>query len=250
VPDYHLNGLSPSIRFPGWQASLRSIDAAHANCRAMAGFKVYPGASLASLESAANVSFSRFSYKLSVQRPIMQGFLTNFIPPLIMLTPTVFSYTLDPLQHIAMRFSIAGGALVSIILFSNAVEAGLPPIEYMCLFDKFIFCVYFAVFASLATSVLVAILFRNEGAADVKNDALRERLHNISLRVMCISTVYIFVALFPLWCLLGNESSWVVLILCIAYLVYLFLQWYKIRREQDSVLAENYVTLGGRSDQP
>eukprot|EP00961_Rhodomonas_salina_P249599 3373928-Rhodomonas_salina.1 len=116
-----------------------------------------------------------------------------------------------------------------------------------CLFDKFIFCVYFAVFASLATSVtpppslapppfhlplpspphpppsplssfvlllhhtgypcarvcfcwscvlcgpgvqvLVAILFRNEGAADVKNDALRERLHNISLRVMCISTV-------------------------------------------------------------
>lgn len=27
-----------------------------------------------------------------------QGFLTNFIPPLIMLTPTVFSYTLDPLQ--------------------------------------------------------------------------------------------------------------------------------------------------------
>jgi hypothetical protein len=42
VPDYNLNGMSPSVRFPGWQASLRASDGdgTLANCFASKGSKV------------------------------------------------------------------------------------------------------------------------------------------------------------------------------------------------------------------
>ena len=40
VPDFLLNGMSPAVRFPGWQASLRPRD--HADNRANCYTKVHP----------------------------------------------------------------------------------------------------------------------------------------------------------------------------------------------------------------
>ena len=96
VPDYNLNGLSPSVNFPGWQASLReSSTSSTAQCEARAGTKVYPGASLDNMASASNVTYSNFIYRLKVQRPVWQGFLSPApLHPLSSMTHKVPKYPL------------------------------------------------------------------------------------------------------------------------------------------------------------
>ena len=46
--------------------------------------QVYPGASRDTLSSRSNVTFSKFSYAIRVQRPVYQGVITHFFPPMIM----------------------------------------------------------------------------------------------------------------------------------------------------------------------
>lgn len=177
VPDYNLNGLSPSVNFPGWQASLReSSTSSTAQCEARAGTKVYPGASLDNMASASNVTYSNFIYRLKVQRPVWQGFLTHFVPPMFMLAPTQYSFFLDPLTVDAMTpLSLCSGALVSLVLFHSGIARTLPPMDYLTAFDKYILCVYTCDFAALCFSIAVILSFRRDREAAQERTKLRER---------------------------------------------------------------------------
>ena len=128
------NGMSSSVVFPGWQSSLRATEGDHlhsktANCFVSAVSKEYPasgsaapepaGVSLAAHElghelshellqigesgGASDVAFSTFTYSIRVQRPVYQGIITHFVPPAIMLAPTLCSYLIDPVAHWATR---------------------------------------------------------------------------------------------------------------------------------------------------
>jgi hypothetical protein len=127
--------MSSSVVFPGWQSSLGATESDHlhsktANCFVSAVSKLYPasgsaapepaGVSLAThklphelgdelLEieesgSASDVTFSTFTYSIRVQRPVYQGIITHFVPPAVMLAPTLCSYLIDPVAHWATRY--------------------------------------------------------------------------------------------------------------------------------------------------
>ena len=139
VSSHATSGMSPSIRFPGWQGSLRNpYNTSQANCKTRLGFKVYPGEPLIGDmgSSYSNVTYSRFSYTVSVQRAIWQGVLMRFLPPAVMLLPTMFVYLLEPLKNTAAKVSVCSGSLVTVILFHSGVVSQLPPLGYLSFFDK------------------------------------------------------------------------------------------------------------------
>ncbi|EKX41889.1 hypothetical protein GUITHDRAFT_112030 [Guillardia theta CCMP2712] len=123
VPDADLNGMSPSIRFPGWQTSLRqSPTSLYANCRARVSTKVYPGASSDEQSSSSNITFSRFTFSIAVQRPIYEGVITKFVPPFVMLAPTLYSFWLDPTVNWSIRITMGSGGLISIVFFHSSIS--------------------------------------------------------------------------------------------------------------------------------
>ena len=178
VPDDLLNGLSPSVSFPGWQSSLRVWGSdTSAQCEARVSSKVYPGASRDDMASTSNVTFSSFKYSLRVQRPVYQSFLTHFLPPAIMLAPTQYSFFLDPLTVDAMTpLSMCSGALVSLVLFHSGIARTLPPMDYLTAFDKYILCVYVCDFAALCFSIGVVVFLRADREAAKEREKLRDRL--------------------------------------------------------------------------
>lgn len=136
---HEISGMSPSIRFPGWQGSLRNpYNTSQANCKTELGFKVYPGEPFIGDMglSYSNVTYSRFSYTVSVERAIWQGVLMRFLPPAVMLLPTMFVYLLEPLKNTASKVSVCSGSLVTVILFHSGVVSQLPPLGYLSFFDK------------------------------------------------------------------------------------------------------------------
>jgi hypothetical protein len=132
----HGNGMSSSVVFPGWQSSLGATESDHlpsktANCFVSAVSKVYPASGSAAPEPAgvsllathklahelgdellqreesgsdSDVTFSTFTYSIWVQRPVYQGIITHFVPPAVMLTPTLCSYLIDPVAYWATRY--------------------------------------------------------------------------------------------------------------------------------------------------
>eukprot|EP00961_Rhodomonas_salina_P064020 860302-Rhodomonas_salina.1 len=117
------NGLSPSVRFPGWLSSLKTVKtASKAPCFTSAGVKVYPGGSRADPESMNNVTYSKFSYTLTLERPVMQGLLTHVMPPIVVFLPTLYSYALDPVKDAITKMSLSGGGLISLIFIWRGIS--------------------------------------------------------------------------------------------------------------------------------
>jgi hypothetical protein len=122
------------------------------------------------MASTSNVTFSSFKYRLRVQRPVWQSFLTHFLPPAIIVAPTQYSFFLDPLTVDAMTpLSMCSGALVSLVLFHSGIARTLPPMDYLTAFDKYILCIYVCDFAALCFSIAIIVCFR------VDRDAAKER---------------------------------------------------------------------------
>jgi len=45
--------------------------------------------------------------------------ITHFVPPAIMLSPTLYSYMLDPVVHWSTRVSLGSGGLMSVVFFHS-----------------------------------------------------------------------------------------------------------------------------------
>mmetsp|Transcript_47916 Transcript_47916/g.74831 ORF Transcript_47916/g.74831 Transcript_47916/m.74831 type:complete len:275 (+) Transcript_47916:102-926(+) len=172
IPDSHLNGMSPFIRFPGWQASLRvDSQSKFARCSASSGKKILPAMNRWSEKVPNNnLTFSRFSYNVQVTRPFWQGVLTHMIPPAIMLTPALFSYALNPIVHSTTQLGSCSSSIVSILLFHIGIAGELPPVDYLTFFDKYIFAVYCTLFMALFSAMSCSVIYRNESIEDLTKD--------------------------------------------------------------------------------
>ena len=215
VPDYNLNGMSPSVRFPGWQASLRQDASTTANCFASTGTKVYPGASRDSASAASNITFSTFKYTIRVQRPVYQGVITHFVPPAIMLSPTLYSYMLDPVAHWSTRVSLGSGGLMSVVFFHSSIAGQLPPLDYLTFFDKYIFCVYVCILVQLLSSFGVAFLFRREADASTEAEMslyMKEVVQGVSVKTLIWSVVGLFLLLLPVWMFVSSYQAMTLLV--------------------------------------
>eukprot|EP00960_Hanusia_phi_P053927 762500-Hanusia_phi.AAC.4 len=179
VPDADLNGMSPSIRFPGWQTSLRQSPHSHfANCRAKVSTKVYPGASSDKQSSSSNITFSRFTFSIAVQRPIYEGIITKFVPPFVMLAPTLYSFWLDPTVNWPIRITMGSGGLISIVFFHSSISS------------------------QLLSNFAVIVLFRQE--AEYKEEVsplLKTTLCKVSIWSGFVLFFGLFGIILPLWIL-------------------------------------------------
>jgi len=72
LPDWNLNGISSTIRFPGWQATLRDPGTDLGNCGASVDIRTMPGAVKIGMSKESNVTFSTFTYTIQVLRPPAQ----------------------------------------------------------------------------------------------------------------------------------------------------------------------------------
>ena len=62
----------------------------------------------------------------------------------------------------------------------------LPPLDYLTLFDKYIFCVYICILVQLLSSFGVVFLFRREHDSGTISHSLKEELYAVS-RTVCLS---------------------------------------------------------------
>ena len=72
LPDWHLNGVSSTVRFPGWQSTLRDHGTDLANCGADVDTRALPGAIKMGHSKFSNLTFSTFTYRVENGRPIMR----------------------------------------------------------------------------------------------------------------------------------------------------------------------------------
>ena len=73
LPDWSLNGISSTVRFPGWQATLRDASSKDlGNCDATVDTRTMPGAIKLGMSKYTNVTFSTFTYRVTVSRPPAQ----------------------------------------------------------------------------------------------------------------------------------------------------------------------------------
>ena len=184
----------------------------HVHPPTQVGTQVYPGATSDSSTSESNITFSTFTYTIHVQRPVFEGVITHFVPPAIILAPTLYSYLLDPVAHWQTRVSIGAGGLMSTVFFHSSIAGQLPTLDYLTLFDKYIFCVYVCILAQLLSSFGVIFLFRREAEApEDMSPFLKEVLYSVSLRTLAGSVVGLFVVFLPLWMLVSSYTAIVML---------------------------------------
>jgi len=207
VTDRNLNGISTSVVFPGWQSSLRSkTHPDEAMCTTKVSLKLYPATNPNEDVALGNVTFSRFTFVIDVERPFWQSLLTRFVPPAIMLVPTLATYLLQPLKMTAVKISICSGTLVTIILFHTGVTSRLPPISYLTFFDKFIFCVYLTILTVLAITLTLLMMYgdaeydQKVGARDVRV------LKKLMLWVGIVTTLFLYSIFLPAWAVMDGPE--------------------------------------------
>ena len=158
LPDWHLNGVSSTVRFPGWQSTLRDHGTNLANCGADVDTRALPGAVKMGHSKFSNLTFSTFTYRVDVDRPVAQGVIADFIPPAIIMSPVMFSYLLDPLRQWTIRLSLGGSAVMSLVFFHNAQVGKMPVVDYLTVEDKYIYTVYLFIFSNLVGTISLVVV--------------------------------------------------------------------------------------------
>ena len=206
-PDWHLNGISDEIRFPGWRGTLQDQGTSLAHCHASVAMRTMPGAVEEGISKFGNVTFSTYTYKLQVHRPPVQGLITNFIPPAIMMTPAIYSAVVDPLAHWTLRLSLGGSAVMTLVFFHSSQAKQMPILNYLTAFDKYVYCVYLFIFSNIAALISIMVGFREQlEDPDSVPFLLREDLLTVSMYIGAYSFLVLFLVLLPLWWFLLSNS--------------------------------------------
>ena len=251
-PDWHLNGISNSIRFPGWAAALRQPGAEEGNCDTSVDTRTMPGAIKIGTSKYSNLTFSTFTFRVEVDRPPAQGLITGFVPPTIMMSPIMYSYMIDPLGQWPIRLSLGGSAIMSLVFFHTSQARTMPISDYLTAFDKYVYCVYLFIFSNLVALISMVIFFR-EQLEDPKSVSfeLREQVLGISGRTGMYAFAALFLVLFPLWLMyLSNYMAGVVLVAEIAVGVWWLSVEYEYVKRSPSYPAGKLSGGGGDDDDP
>ena len=240
VPLPLFSGVAPTAISPGWvlhcgnedsaqaQASGAGVGAGQGTGKAAAA--EYAGPSVAptvcsgsSIGYRSSVSvatpghtgnFSRFTFSVVVSRPPLAMFTKTVLPPLLVLAPQYYSFSM-PIKHTSTRSSIAASGLVSSILLHVSINNGAPTTRYLLFSDQFMTCVYAITIFNLCAAIFVLnVDARDTGEVEVMCSARRlsvRDLHKWAELIGWFWTPTLF--LFPIFSLAGFGSIWP-LVLC------------------------------------
>ena len=137
VPSLDGDGLDDQLRVGGWR-----IDRTTAAVEA----KEYP----------FGETYSRFVYRIEVERPTLGVGLRSFLPPLAFCFVAGIAFFLHP-SKVANRITLGTGMVISAVAFHVSQTVALPSLPRLTLFDSAMIATYTFIASSLAVTTLIMI---------------------------------------------------------------------------------------------
>eukprot|EP00961_Rhodomonas_salina_P066298 890560-Rhodomonas_salina.1 len=146
VPSSHLNGMSATMG-----------DMGHKECSVATHLSILDGQAR---------RFSTFTFSVRMHNPRWYVVITAFVPPVLVCLPVMLSYTLGPLSWYPLRFMVAGINLVSLAFFYDSYLRQVPELDYLTVFDKFIYCIYIWLIAGIISLARLVYVFSDAMEAE------------------------------------------------------------------------------------
>jgi hypothetical protein len=136
VPDTAGSGIDPSLGITGWNilgSSMQTLT--HA----------YPGGS----------SYSRAVFSFTVERPVLQSFMKNVLPVVLITAIAMLAFFLPPARSFERVF-IGVATLLAAVQLQLSVLTLIPPVGYLTLADKMMLTVYALILYGLGVTIYLA----------------------------------------------------------------------------------------------
>lgn len=99
-------------------------------------------------------TFSNFTFKLIISRPLSYFFLKLLLPLLVVITASLGGLVIHP-NHIDARISLPIGGLLSCVFLQQSYSSALPDVGYMVLMDKIYLLSYLLIAAVMLRIIVV-----------------------------------------------------------------------------------------------
>jgi hypothetical protein len=142
VPDTAGSGVDPSVSLVGWNLLGSSIQAApHAY--------------------SASQSFSRLTFTFTIARPVVQSFMTNILPIVLITLISLLAFFLPPTRSFE-RILIGVTTLIAAVQFNLFLLGQIPPVNYLTVADKMMITVYALFLYSIGVTIILARQVENK----------------------------------------------------------------------------------------
>ena len=233
VPDSSLNGMSAGIE-----------DMKHKKCSADAHFLKFN-----------STDFGAFTFAVTTRHPRWYAVITAFVPPVLFCLPAMLAYTMGPIAWYPLRFMLAGCSFISVVFFYDSYLRQLPVLDYLTLFDKYIYCLYLWILGGVIALMHMLWVLRDvvhdkdkntvlgpkwqfgSGAqlADYEHLYLSNHMRNdlLHLSMFCgMITIMVLAGVWLAWSFLPNVVVFIALLLIVwVYFWWLNLSYYRIKRK-------------------
>jgi len=230
VEDSSLNGMSARIE-----------DMKHKTCSTNPDFLNFN-----------STDFSAFTFTVTTRHPHWYAVITAFVPPVLFCLPAMLAYTLGPIAWYPLRFMLSGCSFISLVFFYDSYLRQLPVLDYLTLFDKYVYCLYLWILGGVIALMLMLWVFRDVVQDRNKNTVLGpkwqpgeladyERLYLsnhmrndlLHLSMFCgIITLMGLAGAWLAWSVLPNVVVFIALLLIVwAYFWWLKLSYHRIKRK-------------------
>ncbi|VVB65933.1 Neurotransmitter-gated ion-channel ligand binding domain protein [Candidatus Gugararchaeum adminiculabundum] len=117
--------------------------------------------------------YSRYNFSINLQREAFSSMLKTFLPVLFLMLLNFLAHFPNP-DKITTRIGMHTSFIISAVMFHVAIGNQLPPLGYLTLADKFMFCAYLSLGFSLISAIAILELLEE------KNEKMVGRVHKAS----------------------------------------------------------------------
>ncbi|MCB9283511.1 MAG: hypothetical protein H6563_05500 [Lewinellaceae bacterium] len=143
VPEMEGDLFRKDFTIPGWQVEGARIEAQSNFYNTDFG------------QSGADAStYSNFTFKLIISRPLSYFLLKLMLPLLVVITASLGGLVIHP-NHIDARISLPIGGLLSCVFLQQSYSSALPDVGYMVLMDKIYLLSYLLIAAVMLRIIVV-----------------------------------------------------------------------------------------------
>lgn len=135
-PDYNKTDLDNKLSIVGWS---------HLNWTATTENYYYPPLSQ---------TFSRYTFTLHIQRPLLSGFIKCILPAIFILIAGFLTLTMEP-GKVVQRLSVATAALIAMVILNLGITSPIPWLSYMTYIDAFMLVNYFGLVDVLVQTIIL-----------------------------------------------------------------------------------------------
>ncbi|WP_353482221.1 hypothetical protein [Haliscomenobacter sp.] len=181
LPDTSKTLLREGFNIPGWVIKDAKI-VTHNNT-----YKTNFG------EPTGPPTFSNFTFKLTIGRPLSYFLLKLLLPLLVMLMASLLGLFIHP-DYIDARISLPIGGLLSCVFLQQSYSTALPDVGYMVLMDR-IYLVAYVMIAIIMMRIIKGsnLLTKDHGRENVQKTWATDRRRGYQLMGFIVIAIFILV---------------------------------------------------------